>query len=134
MNNFMDSFTVEAVKGARQKWIGIAIKNKTDLGSKNCPLCKEFLYDNPKCRFCPIKKETQLSGCSGTIYGEWLGQASPTLFRRIFGWGGHKAKSDYAKLLAWKFAVLIDGLLPKEHQQLQTISGISQYLKNLDGC
>ena len=57
------------IKQSALKWWGILKQYKTDKGTADCPLCREYL-DN-WCLNCPIALEVQSTRCRCTPYTKW---------------------------------------------------------------
>ena len=66
----MDAKTLKALKGSIKKWVGIVNGKSKDAGTKNCPLCKEFLVKN--CEGCPVKAKVNRFGRGNTPYELWF--------------------------------------------------------------
>jgi hypothetical protein len=64
----MDAKTRTALDGSIDKWQGIVDGTTIDMGGENCPLCHMFYRPPNPCGGCPVRENTQLSGCLGTPY------------------------------------------------------------------
>lgn len=94
----MNKRTLTALQGSITKWTKIVAGTTTDLGSDNCPLCKEF----PLCHECPVMKRTRMDECRNTPYIEWESE---------FGINS-RARSKRAKELAQAELDFLKSLLP----------------------
>lgn len=65
----MNKETLKALKGSIKKWEKIVDGKITDLGPRNCPLCKLF-YKKECNTKCPVGLET-LDGCKAGDYYAW---------------------------------------------------------------
>jgi hypothetical protein len=61
-----------ALEGSIAKWRAIVAGTGTDLGTRNCPLCKMFIDKN--CRGCPVRERTGFSRCQATPYGGYVSE------------------------------------------------------------
>ena len=66
----MDERALTALEGSIEKWERIVAGTWGDMGSINCPLCREFMQVNG-CPDCPVCTKTEKSLCEGSPYTAW---------------------------------------------------------------
>lgn len=76
----MNKQTLKALRGSIKKWERIVTGHGRDEGSKNCPLCQEFMFRDRPCYGCPVMKRTGQASCRGTPYMEFYHVASEENF------------------------------------------------------
>lgn len=68
----MKNKNIELLKGSIKKWKKVTTGKYVENGPIDCPLCQEYFErtaDGIECNDnCPIKKDTGLKCCNGTIY------------------------------------------------------------------
>lgn len=64
----MNAKTLKALRGSIEKWERIVAGTGVDGGESNCDLCQVYL----DCSECPVQIRTNLFGCRGTPYDEWV--------------------------------------------------------------
>jgi hypothetical protein len=103
----LSSRALEALKGSITKWERIAAEEEPSLGSRNCPLCREFkegLLAAEQCRGCPVMLSTGKPACRDTPYDYFPGASGPDGY----------ATSGRAKEVARREVAFLRSLLPRE--------------------
>jgi len=70
----MDTKTMTALEGSIKKWEGIVNGTHQNMGSLDCPLCRQFydedIFGEIVCTGCPVAEKVKTHCCRGTPYLE----------------------------------------------------------------